>query len=562
MRGQLKDEKGRPLTGVLIKLHSKGNLQFFSGDNGLFGIPSLKKIDTITLSLDGYETIRKPTETQQYQTFVLKMLPATARLLQNRLASTTKNLLPDQQLTLFGSLGESYSTLLENGFITAEKYPETGFVLNIDRASYSNIRRFLNNNLKVPTNAVRIEEMLNYFNFSFQNSDSQQVQFSSFSQITSCPWNSKSSLLFVNLNAPKLNVDSVPPSNLVFLIDVSGSMDKPNRLPLLQAGFKLLIKNLRAIDVISIVTYGGNVAIALPPTNGNEKSKINAVIDSLVANGDTPGEGAIHTAYALAKSAFKNKGNNRIILATDGDFNVGQTSDQALEDMIAIQRQSGIFLTCLGVGMGNYKDSKLETLAKKGNGNFAYLDNASEAEKVLVTEFTKTIYNVANDAYVNVEFDSKSIKRYRLIGYDNKKDAIEDSTSKIEGGEVGSGHSSLAIFEVELEDAAQLTNNDKIAIIKLTYKPAKQDSSTTQIFPINYQPQQLNQANATLRFAAAVSMFGALLKNSTFAKKYSFNTILELANTAADKNRLIEQEFILLVQKAEKIYNMGKKKRD
>lgn len=562
LRGQLKDETGRSLTGVLIKLHSKGNLQFFSGDNGLFGIPSQKKIDTVTLSLDGYETLHKPTETQQYQTFVLKILPATARLLQNRLASTTKNLLPNQQLSLFGSLGESYSTLLENGFITAEKYSETGFVLNIDRASYSNIRRFLNNNLKVPTNAVRIEEMLNYFNFSFQNSDSQQVQFSSFSQITSCPWNSKSSLLFLNLNAPKLNVDSVPPSNLVFLIDVSGSMDKPNRLPLLQAGFKLLIKNLRAIDVISIVTYGGNVAIALPPTNGNEKSKINAVIDSLAANGDTPGEGAIHTAYTLAKSAFKNNGNNRIILATDGDFNVGQTSDQALEDMITIQRQSGIYLTCLGVGMGNYKDSKLETLAKKGNGNFAYLDNASEAEKVLVTEFTKTIYNVANDAYVNVEFDAKSVKKYRLIGYDNKKDAIEDSTSKIEGGEVGSGHSSLAIFEIELEDAAQIIDNEKIAIVKLTYQPARQDSSTTQIFPINYQPQQLYQANATLRFAAAVSMFGALLKNSTFAKNYTFNTVLELANTAADINSLIEQEFILLVQKAEKIYNIGRKKRE
>ena len=561
LRGQLKDENGRPLFGVLIKLYSKGNLQFFSGDNGLFGIPCQKKIDTITLSFDGYETLRKPTETQQYQTLVLKMLPATARLLQNRLASTTKNLLPSKQLSLFGPLGESYSSLLENGFITAEKYPETGFALNIDKASYSNIRRFLNNNLKVPTNAVRIEEMLNYFNFSFQNVDNQAAQFSSFNQITNCPWSSNANLLFINLNAPKLNVDSVPPSNLVFLIDVSGSMDKPNRLPLLQAGFKLLIKNLRAVDVLSIVTYGGNVAVALPPTNGSEKSKINAVIDSLTANGDTPGEGAIRTAYALAKSAFKINGNNRVILATDGDFNVGQTSDQALEDMITIQKQSGIYLTCLGVGMGNYKDSKLETLAKKGNGNFAYLDNAAEAEKVLVTEFTKTIYNVANDAYANVIFDAKSVKKYRLIGFDNKKDAVEDSSSKIEGGEVGSGHSTLAIFVVELEDATKLINNQSIATLKLTYKLAKQDSTTTQTFPIIYQPQQLYQTNATLRLAAAVSMFGALLKNSTFANNYSFGDVLELVNTAADKNSFIEQEFITLVQKAEKIYLTTKKKK-
>ncbi|MBC7652067.1 MAG: DUF3520 domain-containing protein, partial [Deinococcales bacterium] len=394
------------------------------------------------------------------------------------------------------------------------------------------------------------------------DNDTRQAQFSSFNQLTNCPWNSNANLLFININAPKLNVDSVPPSNLVFLIDVSGSMDKPNRLPLLQAGFKLLIKNLRAVDVLSIVTYGGNVAVALPPTNGSEKSKINAVIDSLTANGDTPGEGAIRTAYALAKSAFKNNGNNRIILATDGDFNVGQTSDQALEDMITIQRQSGIYLTCLGVGMGNYKDSKLETLAKKGNGNFAYLDNAAEAEKVLVTEFTKTIYNVANDAYVNVVFDAKSVKKYRLIGFDNKKDAIEDTTSKIEGGEVGSGHSTLAIFEIELEDSTKLMANQSIAALKLTYKQAKQESSITQIFPINYQPQQLYQANATLRLAAAVSMFGGLLKNSSFTKNYSFSDVLELANSAANKSSIIEQEFIILVQKAEKIYNNGKKRRE
>lgn len=558
LRGEVKDEKGRILSGVLIKLYSKGNLQFFSGDNGLFGIPSSKQIDTVTLTFDGYETFRQPVPTRQYQNLVMKMLSATAILMQNRLSSITKNLSPKEQMGLFSAFGESYRSMIENSFIDAKTYPETGFALNIDRASYSNIRRFLNNDLNVPTDAVRIEEMLNYFNFTTLKTPDKQHQFTCNSSITNCPWNSKTNLLFVNLNAPKLNLDSVPPSNLVFLIDISGSMDKPNRLPLLQAGFKLLVKNLRAIDTLSIVTYGGGVAVMLPPTSGMDKLKINQVIDSLSASGDTPGEGAIRTAYAVAKSAFKINGNNRVILATDGDFNIGQTSDQQLEDMITIQRQSGIYLTCLGVGMGNYKDSKLETLAKKGNGNFAYLDNAMEAEKVLVTEFTKTIYNVANDAYVSVKFNADKVKNYRLIGFDNKKDAIADTASQVEGGEVGSGHNLLAIFEVELSDS---TTNTSIANINLQYKIPKKDEVVTQTFPVNHILEDLYKTDSSLRFATAVSMFGALLKNSPYAKDYSFTDVWKLAETAVDKTNFAQQEFMVLVQKADKIYGGMRKKK-
>lgn len=560
VRGQVKDEKGRPLVGALIKLHTKGNLQFFSGDNGLFGIPSSKQIDTITITLDGFEPFREAIETQKYQNLTLKMLAATASLMKNKLASITKNLSPNQQINFLSTIGESYTSFIENDFVAARNYPETGFALNIDRASYSNIRRFLNNELTVPNNAVRIEEMLNYFNLSLDKVPNTSQQFTCNTAVTTCPWQPNNHLVFINLNAPKLNLDSVPPSNLVFLIDVSGSMDKPNRLPLLQAGFKLLAKNLRSIDKLSIVTYGSNIAVALPPTNGNELDKINEVIDSLTASGDSPGEGAIRTAYAIAKSAFIPNGNNRIILATDGDFNVGQTSDKDLEDMITIQRQSGIYLTCLGVGMGNYKDSKLETLAKKGNGNFAYLDNAAEAEKVLVTEFTKTIYTVANDAYVNVAFNEAKIKRYRLIGFDNKKEAIADASSKVEGGEVGSGHNLIAIFEVEPVDSNTISG-ENIAIITLQYKLSSTGKNQSQSFPIVFNNQKLADAPPTMRFATAVSMFGALLKNSVFSKNYTFSDVLELANAAGDRTNIAQQEFINLVQKAERIYLPTKKKK-
>jgi Ca-activated chloride channel family protein len=560
VRGQVKDEKGRPLVGALIKLHTKGNLQFFSGDNGLFGIPSTKQIDTIAITLDGFEPFRAAIETQKYQNLTLKMLAATASLMKNKLASITKNLSPNQQINFLSTIGESYTSFIENDFVAAKNYPETGFALNIDRASYSNIRRFLNNELTVPNNAVRIEEMLNYFNLSLDKTPNTTQQFTCNTTVTSCPWQANHHLVFINLNAPKLNLDSVPPSNLVFLIDVSGSMDKPNRLPLLQAGFKLLAKNLRPIDKVAIVTYGGNVAVPLPPTNGNEIDKINEVIDSLTASGDSPGEGAIRTAYAIAKSAFIPNGNNRIILATDGDFNVGQTSDKDLEDMITIQRQSGIYLTCLGVGMGNYKDSKLETLAKKGNGNFAYLDNAAEAEKVLVTEFTKTIYTVANDAYVNVLFNEATIKSYRLIGFDNKKEAIADASSKVEGGEVGSGHNLVAIFEVEPIDTNTITGK-QLATITLQYKLPVTGNNQLQSFPVAFNDQYLETAPATIRFATAVSMFGALLKNSNFSKNYTFSDVLTLATTAVDKTNVAQQEFITLVQKADRIYLPNKKKK-
>lgn len=561
LHGEVRDEKGRLLPYVKIFLQSKGTVPFSSGSSGLFGINSSLPVDTITLSCDGFELLRKPLSTLQYQVLTMKMLPASASMMIHKHSSKTFNLITDNNLRFSASLGESYSSLSENDFVAAALYPETGFVMNVDRASYSNIRRFLMNEMTVPIDAVRIEEMLNYFDLRTDKTIIDNREFDCHTTLTNCPWNKEHQLLFINITAPKLNLDTVAFSNLVFLIDVSGSMERPNRLPLLQSAFKLLVENLRVRDTVTIVTYGGGVHVPLCATSGAEKQKINNVLDSLYADGDTPGEGAIRTAYTMAKRSFIKNGNNRIILATDGDFNVGQTSEKDLEDLVIFQRQSGIYLTCLGVGMGNYKDSKLETLATKGNGNFAYLDNIKEAEKVLVTEFTKTIYSVANNAYMNVNFNSGLVKAYRMIGYDNKKEETGDRCDELEGGEVGSGHHTTAIFEITRE---QNTTDSLVDLAKLTLQyrlPGNNNSIVYQKFSVNSIPQNFDVAPGKIRLATAVAMFGTLLKHSKYARNYTYNDVLVLAQQCADRGDHMQQEFITLIQKARKLYNYRKNRR-
>lgn len=560
LRGEIKNEKGEPLSNVKINLFSKGNYSYKSGSSGTFGIPVEVEADTITLTLQGYEILKQVVNTRTYQSFILKWLPATASLMKNKLSSKTKNLIKEQH-SFFAANGESYSTLIENDFVKAQKYPETGFSLNVDRASYSNIRRFLNNNIIPPANAVRIEEMLNYFEYNNTPENTSTTQFNYNYTTTNCPWNPANKLLFLQLDAPKLDLTNVPPSNLVFLIDVSGSMDKPNRLPLLQTAFKMLVDNLRAIDTVSIVIYGGGVARVLNPTGGDKKEEIKNVIDSLTAAGDTPGEAAIQTAYTTAKSCFIKGGNNRVILATDGDFNVGVTSEKALEELIAQQMQSGIYLTCLGVGMGNYKDSKLEALAKKGNGNFAYIDNEYEARKVLVTEFTKTLYAVANDAFLNISFNPEVVNEYRLLGFDNKRVAIEDSTSELEGGEVGSAHSMIAIFE--LNTIASINETQlPLANAVLQYKLPESLQQIQVQFPLYLKPIPFDTIDKDLKFATAVTMFGCLLKQSKHCKQYNFDDAYKLALGSINTNDYAKQEFLQLLQKANKLIGATKKKKN
>lgn len=558
LRGQVNDEKGTPLQNAKIYLSSQAGYMYHTGYSGAFGIPSSRLQDTITISLDGYITLIQPVTSSKYQTLILKAFADNESVTRNHLLSLTKDFSRSINPQVTVENGETYSNIVENNFISAQQYPETGFALNIDRASYSNIRRFINGGGMVPPDAVRIEEMLNYFDFGKAGTDTLHHLFQCSTKLTSTPWKSKNELFFVKLQAPTLDLKNVPPGNFIFLIDVSGSMDEPNRLPLLQSAFKLLVKNLRQQDSVAIIVYGGTVGILLQPTSGNNKQKIINVIDSLTAQGDTPGEAAIQTAYSLAERSFNKNANNRIILATDGDFNVGQTSEKDLEDLIEKNKQTGIYLTCLGVGMGNYKDSKLEALATKGNGNFAYLDNIEEAQKVLIREFTKTMYAVADDASLSVKFNPAYVKSYRLIGFDNKKDALADSSSGLAGGEVGSGHSLMAVFEIIPADQTQrnpsFDSSADFANLILHYKLPDQDTVHSQYFSAPFGYRKIETADSSLRLAASICMFGELLRQSRFSGSYTWEDAEKTATSAVNPEDISQKEYLDLLRQARKIY--------
>lgn len=561
LRGEIRNEQGTLLSGVKIKLSTKPGLIFYSGSTGSFGIPVPFEKDSILLSFDGYEPLSLYADSRQFQMIQMKSSSGAAKLYKNYKASVVKDLTQGAGIYSVGP-GESYTSIIENEFIKTSTFPETGFSLNIDNASYSNIRRFINNGMMIPQDAVRIEEMLNYFSLSLPSNKIQSDSHFSYAyEHSTCPWNPKHQLLFLQLQAPTIPLHEVPPSNLVFLIDVSGSMDKPNRLPLLQSAFRLLINNLRSVDTVSVITYGGGVAMVLAPTGGQHKELIKKAIDSLSAGGDTPGSGAIQLAYETAKKNFIKGGNNRVIIATDGDFNVGQSSEKELEELISRYQMSGIYLTCLGVGMGNYKDSKLETLSKKGNGNFAYIDQIREAEKVLVTEFTKNIFTVANDASITLQFDPQTVAAYRLIGFDNKRTALADSTSSLEGGEIGSGHAVMAVAEIIPAKDSISSVNKPLAKVSLHYKDPTSGTRREQSFTATYHGQKIEQSDSTYRFAAAVAMFGNILRQSKFTHGFQLEDVALLIKNAVSPNNMLQQEFQQLLEKAIRLYDPPKKKR-
>ncbi len=561
LRGELKDDQGQGLAGARITLFSKANYPYYTGSSGAFGIPTNLKIDTITFSLEGYDTLKAAVVSSDYARFTLKMTTRKATVTTMHLSSLTKNLHPDL-IEATTDDGESYSSTIENPFVDTKTYPETGFALHVDGASYSNIRRFLKLKKKPPADAVRIEEMLSYFNLRTRPAVKPQKTFLFNTNLTSCPWNSQSQLLFINLQARKINLEKTPAANLVFLIDVSGSMDVDNRLPLLKSAFKLLVENLRSEDVVSIVTYGDNVTVVLQPTHGDAKQQIIDALEGLVPSGATAGASAIRTAYKVAKDNFIPHGNNRVILATDGDFNIGQTSEKDLEDIISHESKTGIYLTCLGVGIGNYKDSKLEALANKGNGNFAYLDNEKEAEKVLMEEFAQTLYSVADNVHLNVSFDSNAVKAYRLIGFDNKKNAMADSSTTLEGGEIGSGHSLLAAFEIIPADSSSNINSTRtIAAAELSYIVPGNNTDIKEKYKIPQNYITLEKSDSCLRFATSVIMFGTVLKQSSFSKQFYWDQIYSLASNSANPHNRLQMEFVDLISKAKKLYHLPKRRK-
>lgn len=556
VRGIITDEAGAPLYNMKIQLVSKKPAVYYSGATGEFGILTATPKDTICIENDGYEVYKKEIHASIYQVISLKAIPGRRNIIKNKLSSYVLNSTGNTTILQSNNDGESYSKLVENHFIKTLDFPESCFSLHNDRASYSNIRRLINMGMQAPPDAVRIDELLNYFNFKTDTilPNKFHLQY----QLTDAPWDKHSRLLFMLLQAPKIDVSALPPSNLVFLIDVSGSMDQPNRLPLLQQSFKMLVNNLRAIDSVSIVVYGGSVGIKLHATSGAEKEKIMNVIDKLIAGGDTPGENAIKTAYELAEKSFILNGNNRIILATDGDFNVGQKTDKELETLILKYRQSGIYLTCLGVGMGNYKDSKLETLAKNGNGNFAFIDNVNEGEKVLVQEFSKTLFAVADNAFISMKFNPATVEAYKLIGYANLKENIQAGNTDLEGGVMGSGQSTM--FAFVLHPANTLTDS-VLASFSLKYKlPNNNQEINNQDHVLNNY-LSFNNIIPPYRFAAAVIMFGGLLKQSDDWSGYSWNDLISIAKKNINKNEITQEEFLTMIEKAKKLYDLPKSKR-
>ena len=559
LRGEVKDESGNPLQNVTI-LHVRSGFVYKSGSIGSFGISISQQVDTFKFSLDGYWPEKVIANADNYLTVQLKIAPAnrtTTRV--NKLLSFTRGIAREEQKKWFTG-DETYASLVENRFVHAKSYPATNLSLNIDKASYSNIRRFINLNSMVPPDAVRIEEMLNYFNLNYTQPQKNDL-FAINTKLTSCPWNPANELFYIDLSAKKLSLDDLPPAQLVFLVDVSGSMDLANRLPLLKSAFRLLINNLRAKDSVAIVVYGGVTGIMLNTTSGAEKEKIFAAIDELTPGGSTPGESGINLAYTIAKKHFIKGGNNRVILATDGDFNVGLKTDEELDELISRNRESGIYLTCLGVGMGNYKDSKIQTLARKGNGNFSYLDNYIEAQKVLMKEFSQTLYAVADDAYMNVEFNPNYVKSYRLLGFDNKMGALKDSLATMEGGEIGSGFSMMGIFEIERTELLDTIIVEKFAQIKLHYKLPNDTTSRSFSYKSLVNYEEYSEIPKSYRFATSIATFGSLLRFSPFTRAISWNNVLVMAQESADNNDKLQAEFVALVEQAKTLYSKGKKKK-
>ncbi|MGZ8543761.1 MAG: YfbK domain-containing protein [Flavisolibacter sp.] len=561
MKGQVKDEAGNALQNASIRLYSSRDT-YFSRAEGLFGFNTKERFDSISVKLEGYIHQDMEVDATSFITIVLKKSAVYKSSRNNKLVSLTQDLKRETQHQWFTG-DETYASLIENQFINATAYPATSVTLNVDRASYSNIRRFLTMNTPVPPDAVRLEEMLNYFNFNYKEPPGNS-SFEIRTVLTDCPWNKENRLLFAHVNSKKLPLDNLPASHLVFLIDVSGSMDMPNRLPLLKNGFKALVNNLRAKDSVSIIVYGGMVGIALPTTGGDEKDRILKTIDSLQPGGSTPGESGIKLAYSVARNHYIKDGNNRIILATDGDFNVGIQKEEELEEMIATQKESGIYLTCLGIGMGNYKDSKIQSLAQRGTGNFAYIDNYAEAEKILLKEFTQTLFTVADDAFLNVEFNPEYIKEYRLLGFDNKVGAIKDKEAVIEGGEIGSAYSTLVAFEIiptrpglVASDAGHLFNPVNF-ILKYKNPQDNQGREVMESPSLTYTP--FSKIDSCYRFATSVIMFGAMLRKSKFTKDLNWNDILESASESADPRSYSQQEFIKLIEQAKLVYGKKRKK--
>lgn len=472
----------------------------------------------------------------------------------------------DKDKTVINPNDEDYGIFLENEFENPKTAPLSTFSIDVDNASYTNIRRFINNGQAVPKDAVRVEEMVNFFKYKYPQPTNENP-FSINTEYGDCPWNTKNKLVRIGLQGKNIATENLPASNLVFLIDVSGSMSDENKLPLLKQSLKVLVNQLRSEDKVAIVVYAGAAGLVLPPTSGDKKMTIIDALDKLNAGGSTAGGAGIMLAYKTAEENFIKGGNNRVILATDGDFNVGASSDNDMQRLIEDKRKSGVFLTCLGYGMGNYKDSKMETLADKGNGNYAYIDNIQEANRFLGKEFKGSMFAIAKDVKIQIEFNPAHVQSYRLIGYENRKLRPEDfKNDAIDAGELGSGHTVTALYEIipigvksdfyteptDLKyskvEAAGTKFNDELATIKFRYKKPDGNKSIELIQVIDNKESKLEGTSVDYKFSSAVAWFGLKLRDSKLISNKSITDIKKLAQEGlAFDDEGYRAEFIRLI---------------
>ncbi|WP_278585835.1 vWA domain-containing protein [Coprobacter fastidiosus] len=576
--GTVTDENDQPLIGanVSIEKSRKGTV---TNEHGKYSIEAIQG-DIIRFSYIGYKTQKVKANRKIID---VKLYPDNNLLMEECVITSdevSNRAISSKQMAV-RSLGmpaliydryanrEEYSHNAENRFKSPVKDPLSTFSIDVDAASYSNIRRFINQGEMPPKDAVRIEEMINYFNYNYPKpTGNDPVRITT--EVGICPWNKTHRLVQIGLKAREIENQNLPASNFVFLIDVSGSMFGPTRLELVKSSLRLLVNNLREKDRVAIVTYCGDARVALPSTPGNEKQKIKDALETLTAGGSTAGGAGIKEAYRIAQKNFIAQGNNRIILCTDGDFNVGASSETELENLIESKRKSGIFLTVLGYGMGNYKDNKMQILAQKGNGNHAYIDNIQEANKVLVNEFGSTMYAVAKDVKLQVEFNPAKVQSYRLVGYEtrilNNEDFNDDTK---DAGEMGAGHTITALYEIiptgisgnipgsidplkyqtETNINAQTSNSSELLTVKLRYKTPEEEKSKK--IEKSVTDTDKDNVSPDFRFASAVAMFAQLLKDSDFKGEATYDKVIETANKGLSFDpEGYRAEFVRLVQSA------------
>ncbi|MEQ8628991.1 von Willebrand factor type A domain-containing protein [Ekhidna sp.] len=585
VNGTVYDESGQTLAGVnvIIKGTSIGTT---TDINGFYSIEVASEESVLVFSFVGYETKKmkvgkskvldvtlKAAELELQEVVVAEDAVSRPMMQRSKLAKGAGNMSMSYAPPYYDHgqyhNTEEYATIHENGFKKVLDNALSTFSIDVDAASYSNMRRFINNGQLPPKDAVRIEEMINYFNYDYENPTGKDP-FSINTEVARAPWNENHLIAQIGLQGKKIELENLPASNIVFLLDVSGSMSAPNKLPLLKSAFKLLVNELRPQDKVSIVVYAGAAGVVLEPTDGNDKKKIMAALDRLQAGGSTAGGAGISLAYKLAKEQFVEGGNNRVVLATDGDFNVGASSNASMERLIEEKREDGIFLTVLGFGMGNYKDSKMEILADKGNGNYAYIDTMKEAKKVLVNEFGGTMFTIAKDVKIQVEFNPAVVQAYRLIGYENRLLNDEDfNDDKKDAGELGSGHTVTALYEIipvgvesdfvkdidplkyQSKDQKVTGSTDELLTVKFRYK--EPDGTKSKLIT-QVVENEIQKSSDNLDWSMAVAGFGMLLRDSEYKNDLSYDDVISLTKSSKGKDAFgYRAEFIELVDLASRM---------